>query len=232
LYFTSEGIIYCSTARSGTPQLDCYSIFSSRHDEATKFQNWTNDNYLLPTTQTTTMDAVEEIRLQEMYGLSQPERDRIQEEVHGVYSMAVEETASLLSQKYQQFDACLQQMPDKPAAYEWALQHPDECHYVLHNRNFHVMFLRADLFDVSKAVQRYCRNIQVLFKYFGVKALQRPLRYTDLKKGEIEVLKAGMIQILPSRDRAGRLIVVVLGASKHPKHQYVRILYFFCFGLD
>jgi hypothetical protein len=169
------------------------------------------------------MDAVEEIRLQEIYKLPKQERDQIQEEVHGVQSMAVEETKSLLSEKFQQFDSCLQQMTNKPAAYEWAVQHPDKCHYVLHNRTFHIMFLRAELFDVTKAVQRYCRNIHILHKYFGVKALQRPLQYSDLKKHQIELLRDGMIQTLPYRDRAGRLIVIVLGTVQASKDQYVRI---------
>jgi hypothetical protein len=168
------------------------------------------------------MDTVEELRLQEINQLPKQERDRIQEEVHGVQSMANEETKELLSHKFQQFDLCLQQMTNKPAVYEWALQHPDECHYVLHNRTFHIMFLRAELFDVTKAVQRYCKNMQILHKYFGFKALQRPLQYSDLRKDVIDIIKQGMFQILPYRDRTGRLIVIVLGAGQASKDKYVR----------
>merc|ERR1712232_1100141 len=36
----------------------------------------------------------------------------------------------------------------------------------------------------------------------------RPLRYDDLGKEGRDAAKAGLVQVLPSRDRAGRLVVV------------------------
>ena len=77
------------------------------------------------------------------------------------------------------------------------------------------MFLRADLFDVAKAVKRYLSNISVLYRYFGPVGLQRSLTYSDLSTEDIAVLKLGLLQILPYRDQVGRLIFVSMGMSQN-----------------
>jgi hypothetical protein len=167
------------------------------------------------------MDA---IRLNELNRLTQVERERIQEEVHGVKSMAVVETHELLEESFKRFDEHVNQLTSSfneatwqqhCAAYQYAKSHPLECQYVLTNRNFHIMFLRAELFDTLLAAQRYLRNVALLHKHFGYKALQRPLRLNeDLNRIEQAELKTGKMQIMPSRDRSGRLISVVLLAYR------------------
>lgn len=165
------------------------------------------------------MDA---IRLNELYQLPPTERERIQEEIHGVKSMAVEETPELLQVSFCQFDAHVQTLTTQPqhkkwqpehAAYHYAVGHSQDCQYVLTNRNFHLMFLRAELFDVPAAAVRYLKNLAILYRYFGYQALQRPLHFhQDLTRAEQTELKTGKMQILPSRDRSGRLISVILEA--------------------
>ena len=80
--------------------------------------------------------------------------------------------------------------------------------YIYHN-DFRLKFLRADMYHARKAAHRYLRCLECLLKYFGPYALQRPLMYNDLCKESQDAIKIGYLQILPSRDRAGRLIVVV-----------------------
>jgi hypothetical protein len=164
------------------------------------------------------MDA---IRLNELYQLPPTERERIQEEIHGVKSMAVEETPELLQVSFCKFDAHVQTLTTQPhkkwqpehAAYHYAVGHSQDCQYVLTNRNFHLMFLRAELFDVPAAAVRYLKNLAILYRYFGYQALQRPLHFhQDLTRAEQTELKTGKMQILPSRDRSGRLISVILEA--------------------
>jgi len=73
-------------------------------------------------------------------------------------------------------------------------------------------FLRAELFDVKMAAVRFLRCIDFLVDYFGLVALQRPLYITDLDRNEQKLLKTGRCQLLPSRDRFGRRIIVFLGS--------------------
>jgi len=77
---------------------------------------------------------------------------------------------------------------------------------------FRLKFLRAELFDVKKAAARYLTAIDFLVDYFGLVALQRPLYLKDLDKDEQKLLREGRCQLLPSRDRFGRRIIVFIGA--------------------
>ena len=80
------------------------------------------------------------------------------------------------------------------------------------SREFRIKFLRAELFDVKKAAARYLVCIDFLVDYFGVVALQRPLYLKDLDKDEQKLLREGRCQLMPSRDRFGRRIIVFFGA--------------------
>ncbi|KAG7344704.1 hypothetical protein IV203_032235 [Nitzschia inconspicua] len=162
------------------------------------------------------LGAAERIRIQEMSQLSHYDRQRIQEEIHGVCSMAVQETPEVVVAALEQFDhylaAATAAQTMENTAYFVARSHGLSCHYVLTNRDFHLKFLRADFFHAPRSVQRYLKNIAILYKYFGLVALQRPIRFSDLNKEEQLEIKSGhLLQILPSRDRAGRLILVMLG---------------------
>jgi hypothetical protein len=132
--------------------------------------------------------------------------------------MSVEETPDLITSSLQQFDAHLAiatatQCPEN-TAYFVAKEQPESCQYVLTNRDMHLKFLRADLFDSAKAVRRYLCNIQVLYKYFGIVALQRPIRFSDLNKPECSEYRMGKFQVMTARDRAGRLILCLTGAQE------------------
>ena len=80
------------------------------------------------------------------------------------------------------------------------------------SNEFWIKFLRAELFDTKKAADRYVECIDFLVDYFGPKALERPLCLSDLDKEEMKLIKEGRLQLMPSRDRFGRRIVVFLGA--------------------
>ena len=77
---------------------------------------------------------------------------------------------------------------------------------------FRLKFLRAELFDVKKAATRYLKCIDFLVAYFGLVALERPLYLKDLDKAEQKLMREGHCQLMPSRDRFGRRIVVFQGA--------------------
>ena len=83
------------------------------------------------------------------------------------------------------------------------------------SKGFLIKFLRAEFFDVKKAADRYICCIDFLVDYFGTFALERPLYLKDLDKNEQKMLKEGRLQLMPSRDRLGRRILVFLGAVGH-----------------
>ena len=139
----------------------------------------------------------------EMASLSFQQRNLMQEEFHGVASMEVEETPELIHSSLQKLEEEIQKIPDKPA-YDKALE-LDGGNYVK-GQDFRLMFLRAVLFDIPKAAKRLVAYTRLLFKYYGEKGLQRPLRYDDLSREEQGLIRAGYMQVVPQRDRSGRSI--------------------------
>ncbi|KAG7348527.1 hypothetical protein IV203_017232 [Nitzschia inconspicua] len=156
-------------------------------------------------------DHVDTILAQDMSRLSFQVRNEIQEEIHGVHSMAPKETELTVKDALLRMEESIQMIPTaEKQAYMNALAMSGEV-FVLTDE-MRLCFLRADLFDTSKAASRYTKYLNLLSKYFGPVALQRQLRYSDLTKKEQDLFRIGNAQILPSRDRSGRLIIVHHGS--------------------
>ena len=86
-------------------------------------------------------------------------------------------------------------------------------------------YLRADFFQVEKAAVRMVNHLSLLYKYFGPDMLQRRLRFADLTQAEQDCIRTGKEQILPVRDRAGRLLLFAQGAMENVSfYQQVRFL--------
>ena len=82
------------------------------------------------------------------------------------------------------------------------------------DREFRLKFLRANDFDVGKAAKKFVNYLDLLDKYYGVDALMRPLFFSDLREPELDLLRAGHMQLLGTRDRSGRRVLNVLGAYR------------------
>jgi hypothetical protein len=76
------------------------------------------------------------------------------------------------------------------------------------NRNFRLMFLRSDQFDVKRAALRLARHFQVKLDLFGEAKLAEDITQDDLDKVTMEALYSGFVQLLPTRNRAGRAISI------------------------
>lgn len=74
------------------------------------------------------------------------------------------------------------------------------------SQDFQLKFLRADRFDVKKAAKRLTTHCELLKKYYGNEGLTPPLRFDDLSNKEQSIAREGFYQILPQRDRSGRLV--------------------------
>ena len=91
-----------------------------------------------------------------------------------------------------------------------------ESQYV-QDRDFRLKFLRANLFDTYKAALNFTRYLEVINKYFGPEALTRPLLFSDLGEPELDLVRCGHLQLLPTRDRSGRRVWNAFGLHKENK---------------
>jgi len=162
--------------------------------------------------------ATETLLTKELMQLSFRDRNNISEEVHGVHSLAVDETPGVREEGLNklQFELNLMHASEKEA-YSMAQAHPTT--YV-NDPAFRLRFLRADLFDTREAARRMCGYLDLILKLFGIEVLKRPLRTTDFKgKEERSCLRGGLVQLLPYRDRSGRRVMVIL--SDMMKHNHI-----------
>jgi hypothetical protein len=149
--------------------------------------------------------TIDEILARELNELSLNDRIAIQEEIHCVKSNYIEETPQLIESSLLLLPDQIQAIPSADrAAYVDALITDNT---YIQSKDFCLMFLRASLFDVKKAALGITRYTQLVFKLFGPAALNKPLQFSDLNGDEQDEMKKGCYQILPTRDRAGRLVV-------------------------
>ena len=133
--------------------------------------------------------------------LSVLERSKTYEELHGV-GECVEETPVFIEKALQQLDEEISKIRRK-SAYELAEEQNKE--YVT-NPTFRIMFLRASAFHPGKAAARLVGYFEGILKYFGESLLTKRIQYSDLNSDDQACAKAGHLQILPSRDRSGRVV--------------------------
>ena len=145
--------------------------------------------------------------------LSLNDRNNIQEEIHCVKSLAVQETPELVDDALEKLRRQASSFRGSGGGNVFVDALVMDSPYV-QGRDFCLKFLRADFFNVKLATGRMLNHLELLFKFFGPVALQRPLRYSDLTREEQDCMRKGPSQILPSRDKAGRLIMIVQGSME------------------
>jgi hypothetical protein len=145
---------------------------------------------------------VENVVAQEINQMTLKEREVVYEELHGV-ARVVEETPEFVAQRLQALDQALREISSKPA-YDQAER---ICYEYVNNPKFRLMFLRASYFDPKKAAIRLVKFMEEKLKYFGPRALARPVFLSDLDEDDKETVRSGLVQILPERDRSGRAVL-------------------------
>lgn len=151
---------------------------------------------------------VDELLTREMRQLTFQDRNKIQEEMHGVRGVQIDETPIMLSDSLVCLSRELELISNKPA-YDRAQTLPRS--YV-NDSDLRLRFLRCEEFDAAKAAKRMVGFLDLLFEYFGLDALKRPVEISDLSKTELDMLRAGqVVQCLPFRDRSGRRILTLVG---------------------
>jgi hypothetical protein len=166
----------------------------------------------------------------ELTSLSLNDRTKIEEEIHCVKSLAVPETPERVEDALEKLQREASSLVGTGGGNVYLDALVMDSPYV-QSRDFGLKFLRADFFNVKLAARRMLNHLELMFKFYGPVALQRPLRYSDLTKEEQDCVRKGPLQILPSRDKAGRLILIFQGSLANvTQFQRVRtpLLYILC----
>ena len=176
------------------------------------------------TTSSNTDNTADSLFAKALTNLSFNDRTAIEDEIHGVSCMAIEETPDLLEHSLIDFELELHKISPKPAydkaqelllasttssSHLFSVQESSlsRCCYI-NKKTFRLRFLRCELFNVRKAAERFIRYLDFVAKVYGDYALQRPIRMSDFSSEEMLFLREGKTQILPYRDRSGRRIIV------------------------
>lgn len=165
-------------------------------------------DYELPKAQDIDIDSMIS---KELLQLSLRDRNKIDEEIHGVMTLAPEESPEFLEQALLQLAEEIEGIPDNSPAKAAYLQSQGYPNTYVNTKDFRLKFLRCDLFDARKAAGRMLKFLTVASDLFGPQLLHRPMRFSDLTKGDEKILRKGFVQILPYRDRAGRPIHAWVG---------------------
>ena len=149
----------------------------------------------------------------QMYKLSRKEREKVFCDLHGV-SDATEETPEMINKAYIDLDNEIRLLMEKnrETAYETAKTMDQN---FVENRKFQLAFLRADRFDSKLAALRLVRHFEAKLELFGKSNLVKEVVQDDLEKDDMEVLYDGASQILPVRDRVGRIVFLWFSSAKH-----------------
>ena len=151
--------------------------------------------------------AVDDLLTQEMDKLSFKDRNDIYEEIHGVASLARDETPELVEQSLVKMSLEIDRIKHKHLAY---MEATESYNPYVHGLELRLRFLRCELFDVPMAAVRMLKYLDLTQELFGDLALRRPIQLRDLGKSEMEWLRVGDAQPMPFRDRSGRRLMVAM----------------------
>lgn len=152
----------------------------------------------------------EDLITKNLLGLSFEDRNAIDEEIHGVNNLSREETPELLQESMAQLSLELSKIQNKPAFDKSQRLFPYDT--FVNTIDFRLRFLRCEFLDAQKAATRMVTYLDLLDELFdGDWVLQRPIELSDFSKAEMKILRSGIYQLLPYRDRSGRAIFTELG---------------------
>ena len=137
--------------------------------------------------------------------LSPQDRNRSFDDLHGV-SKPTEESPALVQRALEQLEVAISKIDSERSAYDKAMfLNPNYCQ----NRDFRMMFLRSERFDVAKAALRMMRYFDLKLTLFGYKCLVRDVTFKDLDPEAQEIFMSGRGWFLNQHDRSGRRIYLV-----------------------
>jgi len=164
--------------------------------------------------QTTSTKELGDEFISELNKLSIQERDDATHDVHGIKSVS-EETLEFISHSLELFESALRAIPmNEKGAYMKAREQSSD--YVT-DKQFVLMFLRADQFDTKAAAARFVSFFETKLDLFGEDKLAKDIRVDDLTEDEVPLLESGYAQILNVRDRAERAVFMLMPTLRKDK---------------
>lgn len=161
---------------------------------------------------------VREMLAKEMMQLDVGDRNQINEEIHGVRCLAIEEDLEIVKRKLRELDEELSKIPpSKKRAFVLATSVASSAYsrIYVNTHEFRIKFLRAEFFDAKKAAYRMVNYLDLLAFRFpfdnGLEVLQRPIVSEDFNDEEQNIIRKGNLQFLPFRDRSGRRVLTGVG---------------------
>ena len=163
--------------------------------------------------------------------LSVQEREQVYDDLHGVggdnvdFANCEDGGDGRVTSSLKKLEMELLHLSSKQPNCAYQLARSRSTTYV-QDRNFQLMFLRADEWDARAAARRMIGFLQQKLQIFGIDMLTKPritlddLLEHDDKDGEghehndngstdvMEILESGFVQQLPLKDRSGRVIVL------------------------
>jgi hypothetical protein len=149
----------------------------------------------------TELEDPSKILAKEITELSIKERELVFYDLHGV-AEPINEEPELIAKSLVELDVAIANIHNKEA---YELAEMIDPQYV-HSLEFRLMFLRSERFVVKHTASRIVRHFKTKLELFGPKSLARDIRYDDLDEDAVKSLQAGHLQLLPLRDRTGRVI--------------------------
>jgi hypothetical protein len=138
-------------------------------------------------------------------------------QIHGVSTIAKEETPDMIRESLSRLETEIARIPnERKSAYIYATEQLNS--QMVSDEDVRLRFLRADLFDVPKAANRFVDYWDLVRSYYGDVALTRPLLLDDLGPEEKENLRQGAMQLVGARDRFGRMVISCIGDVRCGHH--------------
>lgn len=153
--------------------------------------------------------------------LTVKEKESAFDDIHGCTDDTSKKDPQLIEKRLIELDVELQKksrevsgIQSSFAAYREAYE---QNRSYVEDRNFRLLFLYADSFNVKDASNRIFQFFEQKLNLFGIEKLARPITYDDLSNEDLECLHSGDFQMLPLKDRTGRNVVVGLNPVHHDK---------------
>ncbi|CAJ1965283.1 unnamed protein product [Cylindrotheca closterium] len=172
-------------------------------------------------------DKIDSLIANALNQLSLDERETVYYEMHGVDEV-INETPELVNTSLNLLEIELERIKAthrKANAYKMAEEmSPD----FVHDQTLRMKFLRSEKFDAERSAERMIRFFDCKLHFFGQEKLCNNITLQDLDKDDLKALKAGFMQILPVRDRAGRAVFLAVPSKQtfnNPINKYRGLFY-------
>jgi hypothetical protein len=145
---------------------------------------------------------VDAVLAEDLNNMTMHERERVFYDLHGV-SDAVEETPELVESRLAELDNDIRNTRSRNA---YSIAEAQNVKYVT-DPKLRLKFLRASLFDAKRAASQLVTFFEIKQKLFGLEKLTKDIEIEDFEEKDRTALESGVLQILPLRDRSGRVVL-------------------------